>query len=97
MKKLCLAVASILRYRGEFYLIVLDYNDNFERVKTILLPSEVYSIINLSENRFATCSCEKTIIIWSINNNFEMLALLADHQKGVLSLLFVEKYHLLLS
>jgi WD40 repeat protein len=26
-----------------------------------------------------------------------MLALLADHQKGVLSLLFVEKYHLLLS
>jgi WD40 repeat protein len=80
------------------YLIVLDYNDNFQRIKTIPLTSEIYSIINLSENRFATCSYpQKTIIIWSIDDDFKMLTHLSGHQKSVLSLLFIEKYHLLLS
>jgi WD40 repeat protein len=56
------------------------------------------SLVNISGNRFASCSFDKTIKIWSFNNNdYECCQTLIDHICWVFTLLYIEKDNHLLS
>ena len=61
---------------------VVDIN-NINNIKTINEHSSIHSLLLLSDGRLASCSQDKTIKIYNINNNYHCDITLEGHTNGV--------------
>jgi WD40 repeat protein len=83
-------------------IIILDRKDDLNFKHFIVAHSDsINCLINLTNNKIASgCGsshdCENSVKIWKIGNGLECLKVL-NHDGQVFSLLFVEKYDLLIS
>jgi WD40 repeat protein len=80
------------------HILILDYKKNYSC--THLLGEHEHlidSLVNLSDNRFASASHDKTIKIWDIAEHYKCVRTLHGHNGWVLCLLFIEKNGLLFS
>jgi WD40 repeat protein len=89
---------TCFEYESEYFpILILDYNNDYTCVKTIVKHSQnVTCIINLPDNRFASGSDDKSIKIWS-TGVYERLQSLNEHTRAVCSLLYIERERLLIS
>jgi WD40 repeat protein len=76
-------------------ILILDSNNSFKLMKTITEDqSEVYSLVNLPDNKFASGSI--AIHIW-YNKDYTFLKTLTEHGGFIDSLLYIKSNNILLS
>jgi WD40 repeat protein len=76
--------------------IIIILNNDLTYIKTTDAHF-VNSLINLSKNRIANGSDDTTIKIWGVDNDYKCLRTLTGLSSWIVSLLFVNKYDLLIS
>jgi hypothetical protein len=64
-----------------FYTLIFDLENEFNLVKVINCHNwPIISLINLSDNRFATGSREYIIKVWSVSENYVELKTITKHE-----------------
>ena len=70
----------------DFTIKIWDTNNRYSNIDVLIgHTSDVYSIIELPHNRFASCSKDKSIIIWN-STDFQLIKYLFAHLGPVISL-----------
>jgi WD40 repeat protein len=78
-------------------ILIFDWNDDYAKIKqTIVLDTNIYQLINLPNNRFAS-STFGFIQIWDIKGCHCIQELVQDESWSLPTLIFVERDNLLLS
>jgi WD40 repeat protein len=84
-------------YQDAFCIIILDHYNRFECIKIIKAHTKhINSLVNLTENIFATGSEDGKIKFWDADDGYNCLNTL-DNDSLVLNLIFVSEKGLLLT
>jgi WD40 repeat protein len=81
------------------YLVIVDYSKNEDYIVKEFKENTyfAFSLINLSNNRFASGNCEGVISVWDIADDYKCLKSFENRKCRVYSLAFGEKENLLFS
>jgi WD40 repeat protein len=91
----CLACTT---YDNNWKILILDCDNGYKCIKYLNEHSAyVISLVNLSRNKFASGSRDKTIRIWDALDDYKCVKILVGHDNVVSALLFVDKDNLLIS
>jgi WD40 repeat protein len=81
-----------------YYILLFDLENEFNLVKVINCHNwPITTLINLSNNRFATGSRDYTIKVWSVSENYAELKTLTQHEDVIRALVYLDKGDILTS
>jgi WD40 repeat protein len=82
-------VTFTANYDYNSFIIILDPNKDYNSTRTILSGHNIniYSMIKLTNDKFATC-CYKIIKLWDIKNNYNCSETINAHSERISCLLF---------